>query len=83
MPPADWWHPMWWFPTFPFLFIVICLVIFLFVMVPMMSRHGPWRHRHEPGGFPPRTALDILNERLAKGEIEKSEYEEKRRLISS
>ena len=74
---------MWWFPMFPFLFIVICLVIVLFVMVPMMSRHSPWRNRREPLDFPSRTALDILNERLAKGEIEKSEYEEKRRLISS
>jgi putative membrane protein len=74
---------MWWFPMFPFLFIVIGLVIFLFVIFPMMSRHGPWWHRHEQAGFPPRTALDILNERFARGEIEKTEYEEKRRLISS
>ncbi len=29
------------------------------------------------------TALDILNERLARGEIDHAEYEAKRRLISS
>jgi putative membrane protein len=28
-----------------------------------------------------RTALDILNQRLARGEIDKVEYEEKRKLI--
>jgi uncharacterized membrane protein len=30
-----------------------------------------------------RTARDILNERLARGEIEQTEYEEKRKLIDS
>jgi len=29
-----------------------------------------------------RTAIDILNERFARGEIDQAEYEEKRRLIS-
>ena len=37
MPPSDWWHPMWWFPMFPLAFMVICLVVFLFIMVPMMA----------------------------------------------
>jgi len=67
---------------FPFLFMAICLLIFLFVMVPMMARHGPWSHRRDHWDMPQRTALDVLNERFAKGEIDKVEYEEKRRLIS-
>jgi putative membrane protein len=29
------------------------------------------------------TALDLLNERLARGEIDRAEYEEKRKLIRS
>lgn len=32
---------------------------------------------------PSRTALDILNERLARGEIDQAEYEAKRKLITS
>jgi len=30
-----------------------------------------------------RTALDILNERFARGEIDRAEYEEKRKLIGN
>jgi putative membrane protein len=71
-----------WFPMFPIIFMVLVLIVFLFVMVPMMSRHGPWGHWRDRLDFPQRTALDILNERYAKGEIDKAEYEEKRRAIS-
>jgi putative membrane protein len=83
MPPSDWWHPMWWFPMFPLAFMVICLVVFLFIMVPMMARHGsPWSHWRESRDYPSTRAVDILNERFARGEINKEEYEEKKRIIS-
>jgi uncharacterized membrane protein len=67
---------------FPVLFIVLCLIIFLLVMGPMMTRDEPWRHGHDSEPIPHRRAFDILNERLAKGEIDKSEYDEKRRTIA-
>ena len=70
------------FPMFPILFIVLCLVVFLVVMGPMITRHEPWRRWRDSEPIPHKTAFDILNERLAKGEMDKSEYDEKRRTIA-
>ena len=81
MPPSDWW-PFMWFPMFPAIFIVLCLIIIFFVMVPMMSRGRPWGWWRDRSDFPRRSALDVLNERYAKGEINKTEYEEMRRVLS-
>jgi putative membrane protein len=80
-------------PFFGMLMMPVMLVIFLVVafviFVPLMRWLGmgpPWWHS---GGYgqpfgpsPSRTALDILNERFARGEIDQAEYEEKRRVIS-
>jgi putative membrane protein len=83
--PADWWATMPWFGMMmgPIMFIVF-LVIVILVVVPLIRWMGfgpPWWHGQHT--LPPsRTALDILNERYARGEIDKIEYEEKRRVIS-
>jgi putative membrane protein len=74
-PPWEWGWWFWWFPVFPLFFVLGCLAVFVFIMVHLMGRHAPWRDRG--------AGLDILNERLARGEIDKAEYEEKRRLIVS
>jgi putative membrane protein len=78
-------------PFFGMLMMPMMLVIFLVVpfviVVPLMRWLGmgpPWWHggAHNQSFGPSRTALDILNERFARGEIDQAEYEEKRRLIS-
>ncbi len=83
--PSEWnwpgpWHMMWgggwgfwWiFPLFMMFMIMMCV---LFMM------RGPWGHRHHSGTDATSSALQVLNERFAKGEIKKEEYEEKKAAI--
>jgi putative membrane protein len=70
---------MWWdYWPMPFFFpgIMILMVIFCFVMMAgMMMRGG-----HSRGAS---HALEILNERYARGEINKAEYDERRRVLEA
>ncbi len=61
---------MFWGMNFIWWIVWIILLIWIFVT--------PW---NIPGARRKNSAMDILNERFAKGEIDKTEYEEKKNLI--
>ncbi|HUY01792.1 MAG TPA: SHOCT domain-containing protein [Rhodocyclaceae bacterium] len=65
----------------PLFMILMLAVVVAAVVLALRWLGGPWQPplHHSPPG---RTAMDILNERLARGEIDQVEYETKRRLIS-
>jgi uncharacterized membrane protein len=65
----------------PILFILLCLVVLMMVMGPM-ARRRPRVDARESDLPPHKRAFDILDERLAKGEIDRSEYDERRRTIA-
>jgi putative membrane protein len=79
-------HMMWggWFHMF---FGFLMMILFLGIIVVLVvlgvrwlgsSEHSPFRHAPRQGE---RAALDILKERLARGEIDVAEFEERRRAL--
>ena len=82
-PHTMWWGRGWYGMIFGPLFMILVLAAAV-AAVALVIRWfgGPWQGTAPPHQAPPgRTALDILDERFARGEIDKDEYEEKRRLI--
>jgi putative membrane protein len=65
------WGFWWIFPLLMFAFVVLCV---FFMM------RGPWRGGYLHGDTT-SSALRLLNERFAKGEISKEELEEKRKML--
>ena len=57
--------------------------LFIILLVAALVALVVWVMRSGGGGLPQtgRSALDILKERYARGEIDKDEFEEKRRLL--
>jgi putative membrane protein len=80
-------HMMWWAGGWPGMIFGLLMMMIMFAaaigVVWFFARTigGSWH-----GGVPPyhpagRTALDILKERFARGEIDKQEFEERRRVL--
>ena len=81
------WHSWWMGPMMMLIMLLICLAVFslLFGHRPWaggMHRGGPPWHMGDRSWSPPtHSALQILNERFARGEIQKDEYEDKKAAI--
>ena len=67
-------------PLMMILFVAAVVVLVAFALR-WLTGHGPHGTGHAPAAPPARTPLDILKERFARGEIDKAEYEERRRVL--
>ena len=65
------------------LFMILLLAILVAAVVSLVRwLGGPWQGTYPPHQLPPsRTPLDILKERFARGEIDKAEFEDRRRVL--
>jgi putative membrane protein len=64
-----------------FMIIVLAAVIAVTALL-LRWIGGPWHGPPHSTQTPGRTPLDILKERYARGEIDKTEFDERRRVIS-
>jgi putative membrane protein len=66
----------------PIFMILVLAALIAFVVLIVRWLGGPWQQpaplHHAPPGRP---ALDILKERFARGEIDKDEFDERRRVL--
>lgn len=71
------WYGMIFGPLFMIFFFALAIAV---VVLIVRWLAGPWPSHQPP---PSRTPLDILKERFARGEIDKEEFEERRRILGS
>ena len=73
-------------PWYGMIFGPIMMIIWLIVLIVVTAAVIRWLQRGNVGPLPflanRKRALEILEERFAKGEIDKTEFEEKKRLLS-
>ena len=74
-------HAFWWMFPMMLLFILICAAIFFFAYRTSANGRQHWGPHSQRWGDPTHSALQILNERFARGEIQKDEYAEKKAAV--
>ncbi|HEY5567838.1 MAG TPA: SHOCT domain-containing protein [Gammaproteobacteria bacterium] len=77
------WGGGWYGMVFGSLFMILTLAAVIAVAALLVRWiGGPWHGAQPPHPMQPgRTALDILKERYARGDIDKDEFDERRRVI--
>lgn len=82
-PHMMWWGGGWYAMIFGPLFMILFLAVLIAAVVILVRwLGGPWQGTMPPHqALPSRTSLDILKERFARGEIDKDEFEERRRVL--
>jgi putative membrane protein len=79
-PHMMWWGGGWFGMVFGSLFMILVLALVIAVAVLVVRwLGGPGAASHQ--ARPPQAPLDILRERFARGEINKDEFEERRRVL--
>lgn len=77
---GGWAWMMFFGPLMMILFVATVVVLVAFALR-WLGGHGPLGSGHAPAAPPGKTPLDILKERFARGEIDKAEFEERRRVL--
>jgi putative membrane protein len=73
------WYAMIFGPLFMILFLAVLIAV---VVLLVRWLAGPWHGTMPPHhSLPGRAPLDILKERFARGEIDKQEFDERRRVL--
>lgn len=72
------WNGGWFAMIFGPLFMILVPAVIIAAVVLLFR---PWQRPGSPQTPPGQTPLDILKERFARGEIDKDEFEERRRVI--
>lgn len=76
------WNMPWYGMVFGPIIMIAVLATTVAVVVLLVRWLGGTSYSSPPHHRPEKTPLDILKERFARGEIEKQEFEEKKRFLS-